>query len=141
MKKVKPPICPYCGNPSLLVGGEVIYPHRPDLHYKKFYSCAPCDAYVGCHDPNPRLHMTGIEPLGRLANAELRKAKSAAHSAFDPLWRGGAGRAVVMKRTQAYEWLAAKLGRSVLDMHIGDLDVEDCKRVVIYCIEYRNGKR
>lgn len=44
--------CPYCGNPAQFVTGEVIYPHRKDLHDKKFYACPPCDAYVGCHIPN-----------------------------------------------------------------------------------------
>lgn len=61
------PTCPYCGKDSVLVNGHVIYPHRPDLLEKKFYWCKPCDAYVGCHPGT-------ANPLGRLANAELRRA-------------------------------------------------------------------
>jgi hypothetical protein len=75
------PKCPYCGKWSEKVSGKVIYSHRPDLYAKVFYRCAPCDAYVGCHPHSER-------PLGRLADAELRSMKSAAHAAFDPIWRG-----------------------------------------------------
>lgn len=76
---IEPPACPYCREPSKAVTGARIYPHRPDLHRKKFFECEPCGAWVGCHD-------TGA-PFGRLANAALRKAKQAAHAAFDPFWK------------------------------------------------------
>ena len=114
-------LCPYCGGNAKLVGGLTIYPHRPDLHEKKFYQCAPCDAYVGCHPGT-------TNALGRLANAELRKAKMAAHSAFDPLWKSGA-----KKRGSAYAWLSDALGMNKKDCHIGMMDVADCHRVVEAC--------
>src|SRR5436309_3529676 len=41
------PACPYCGHFARLVGGDVIYPHRPDLSELWFWQCAPCDAHVG----------------------------------------------------------------------------------------------
>ena len=71
--------CPYCNNPAVLVGGDVIYPHRPDLYEKKFWQCDPCDAYVGCHRPGVG-YGDGTRPLGRLANAELREAKKNVHT-------------------------------------------------------------
>lgn len=114
------PKCPYCGNKSKLVTGEIIYPHRPDLHSKFFYQCAPCDAYVGCHPVGD-----GKSPLGRLANKELRKAKSDAHAAFDPLWREGP-----ISRHQAYKFLAQEMGIPKDKAHIGLFDVSQCKRVV-----------
>ena len=114
------PKCPYCGNRSELVTGAVIYPHRPDLFSKWFYQCAPCNAYVGCHQTG-----NGKSPLGRLANAELRKAKSDAHAAFDPLWRSGN-----MSRHQAYKFLAREMGIPPSSAHIGLFDVAQCKRVV-----------
>jgi hypothetical protein len=114
------PKCPYCGNRSELVTGAVIYPHRPDLHGKFFYQCAPCDAYVGCHPTG-----NGKSPLGRLADKELRKAKSDAHAAFDPLWRNGA-----MSRHQAYRYLAQEIGVPQDKAHIGMFDIAQCKRVV-----------
>ena len=103
------------------VNGKVIYPHRQDLYDKLFYQCPPCDAYVGCHPGTDR-------PLGRLANAELRHAKSAAHAAFDPLWSHGA-----RNRKSAYVWLAQQLGIAVDQCHIGYFDLEQCRRVVALC--------
>jgi len=117
-------LCPYCGEPARLVGGLSIYPHRPDLRDKHFYQCAPCDAYVGCHPGT-------MNALGRLANAELRKAKIAAHSAFDPIWKSGQ-----KKRGSAYAWLADALQMPKNDCHIGMMDVAECLRVVAACKGY-----
>jgi Protein of unknown function (DUF3268). len=116
--------CPYCNRQARLVNGSQLYPHRPDLHSKQFYACLSCDAYVGCHPDTTR-------PLGRLANAELRAAKIAAHAAFDPLWRSGP-----MKRSHAYDWLATALGIPRHKCHIGGFNVEECKRVVEVCQAY-----
>lgn len=67
------PTCPYCQRPSLLVTGKTIYPHRPDLVAKRFWQCAPCDAYVGCHPPAGRNGKggqgDGTVPLGRRARS------------------------------------------------------------------------
>ena len=114
-------ICLYCGSGAALVSGISIYPSRTDLHSKQFWSCKPCDAYVGCHPGN-------ADPLGRLANAELRRAKVAAHAAFDPLWKTGQ-----MKRREAYAWLREALGIDAHECHVGMFDVEMCKAVVAAC--------
>lgn len=119
---MKNPICPYCENKAEGVDGSVIYPHRKDLHSKWFYRCAPCDAYVGCH-PYTR------NPLGRLANAELRKFKSLAHRAFDPLWKKGE-----MTRSEAYKALATEMDIPKKECHIGMFDVVQCKRVIAICL-------
>lgn len=116
-------ICPYCDKPAQLVTGDKIYPHRHDLFAKLFYQCAPCDAYVGCH-PKADAHGhggigDGAVPMGRLANAELRRAKQAAHAAFDPLWKSRS-----MSRKEAYAWLSKELGVSKSNTHIGMFDVD-----------------
>jgi hypothetical protein len=99
----------------------VVYPHRPDLFHKRFWHCAPCEAYVGCH--------TGTEkPLGRLANSELRREKIKAHAAFDPIWKSKE-----MARKEAYAWLSEQLGISPANTHIGMFDVDDCRAVVAVC--------
>ena len=110
--------CPYCSEPAALVTGEAIYPHRPDLYTKKFWRCAPCDAHVGCHPGSEKA-------LGRLADAELRRAKMQAHAVFDPLWKSGK-----YSRSGAYQMLAHKLGLKKADCHIGMFDVDQCKRVI-----------
>lgn len=124
--------CPYCSQKAELVRGAAIYPHRPDLHQQRFWLCARCDAYVGCHKPNRRLGLDGTEPLGRLANAELRRAKSAAHGCFDWIWRDRH-----KTRSEAYAWLASKLGIPFERCHIGEFDVPMCRRVVEVCEGFR----
>ena len=114
-------ICDYCKQPARLVTGKELYPHRPDLFIKYFYVCRPCSAHVGCHNDS-------ASPLGRLANSELRRAKSLAHAAFDPLWKNGR-----MKRQQAYKWLAAQIGVEKSECHIGMFDVHVCHKVVSVC--------
>jgi len=118
--------CPYCGSEAQFVGGEVIYPHRPDLFEKRFWRCEPCAAYVGCHGNTD-------EPLGRLANAELRKAKMAAHRAFDPLWRECPKEERKSRRKGAYKWLSQALELSAEECHIGMFDLVTCERVVTVC--------
>lgn len=124
--------CDYCDRPAELVSGADIYAHRPDLADKKIWRCLPCGAYVGCH---PRANKKGrggqgdgAVPLGRLANAELRRAKMAAHAAFDPLWKSKS-----MRRKEAYAWLATQLGISVDNCHIGMFDVDGCNAVIQVC--------
>lgn len=117
--------CNYCGNDAALVSGKEIYPHRPDLYSLQFWSCSPCKAWVGCHK------RSNAVPLGRLANAELRREKTAAHAAFDPIWKSGR-----KSRRGAYEWLSKRLSIPFKDCHIGMFDVDTCKRVVAACDEF-----
>lgn len=112
--------CQHCGCEASLVTGKEIYPHRPDLFHKNFYLCQ-CGAYVGTHPGT-------TNPLGRPSDAELRKAKGAAHAAFDPIWK-----TKEMGRTAAYRWLGEQLGIQMSEVHIGWMDIETCKRVVEIC--------
>jgi hypothetical protein len=123
-----PLTCPYCKNAANLVNGAEVYPRRPDLAHKLFWKCAPCGAYVGCHQG-------GSDPLGRLANPELRRWKQAAHRWFDPIWKSR-----TMTRRAAYSWLAKELGIPAKDTHIGMFDVETCRRVVEVCMERQKGE-
>jgi hypothetical protein len=116
------PVCPYCKRFSKAVTGKEIYPHRKDLFSLNFYSCAGCNAYVGTHKGT-------LKPLGRLANKELRRAKSKAHKAFDPLWK-----CLGMKRKEAYKWLAETLNIKVSECHIGLFDIEECETVVKHSV-------
>lgn len=123
MKRVP---CPYCS------GAATFRPSSAHLYrgtdYGPVWECAPCQAWVGVH--------RGTEtPLGRLANKELRRAKSAAHAAFDPLWKKGP-----MERASAYKWLAGQLEIERADCHIGMFDVAMCQRVIEICRVAKPGK-
>lgn len=123
------PICDYCGKSSDRVTGREVYPHLPHLAGKIIYRCEPCGAWVGCHPGTDK-------PLGRLANAGLRRAKVAAHAAFDPLWKAKIAREECSKklaRGLGYQWLAGQLGIDPKDCHIGMFDEATCRRVVEVC--------
>jgi hypothetical protein len=102
--------------------------------YGPVYACLPCQAWVGCHRGT-------TQPLGRLADAELRRAKMDAHQAFDRTWRALHARRqadepqCTLRRTRAsrYRRLAELLGIPPRDCHIGMFDVETCRRVVALC--------
>lgn len=119
MKRVK---CDYCGDNAVLVNGETIYPHRKDLYNLQFWQCQPCSAFVGCHKNSD------AKPLGRLANADLRRAKKDAHAAFDPLWKSGK-----KTRKEAYRWLSQRLEISGELCHIGMFDIFMCHMVMKVC--------
>ena len=91
--------CDYCGRETEYVDSKVIY----GKSYGKIYLCRNCMAYVGVHKGTDK-------PLGRLANAELRNWKKAAHAVFDPLWKYGRFRG---HRNAAYAWLAQKMGLQI----------------------------
>lgn len=108
--------CPYCGRKAELVDSKIIY----GKSYGKIYLCRNCMAYVGTHKGTNK-------PLGRLANAELREWKKAAHAAFDPIWKYGQFKG---DRNAAYRWLSKKMGLPVERTHIGMFDVPECKAVI-----------
>ena len=118
-------ICPYCKQPAKLVKGKDLYPRHPDLHNRNYWRCDPCEAHVGCHTPNRRFGFDGTQPLGVLANAQLRHAKHMAHQAFDPIWQSGR-----LPRGTAYQWLADQLGIPSDRCHIGEFNLEQCQKVL-----------
>jgi hypothetical protein len=74
--------------------------------------------------------------LGRLANAELRQWRIAAHQAFDPLWQAKMARERISRnqaRTAGYRWLAGRIGINLDQCHIGAFDIDECKKVVELC--------
>lgn len=123
--------CEYCGNQAQLVKGAKIYPHRPDLYHKDFYYCdnGHEPAYVGCHRGT-------IKPLGRLADKELRSAKSRAHAEFDPMWRDKPS--YFKSRGKAYNWLANKMKKPSHETHIGMFNIEECEQVIKHCNDLFN---
>lgn len=111
--------CDYCGCPAEYVDSKVIYRKS----YGMMYLWHHCNTYVGVHDG------TDI-PLGRLANAQLRYWKKAAHSAFDPLWKYSRFRGC---RDAAYRWFSRRMKLPPEETNIGMFDVDKCKEAVQLC--------
>lgn len=109
-------ICPYCGRKAEYVDSKIIY----GKSYGRIYLCRPCMAWVGVHKGTSK-------PLGRLANAELRHWKKAAHEVFDPLWQKGRFKG---RRNDAYAWLAEKMQLPREQTHIGMFDVGQCQQAI-----------
>lgn len=120
---LKAPRCPYCdGKAKLLKAGMRGYPYRGD--YGAMWVCIDDGAWVGCHRDSKT-----YAPLGRLANAALRKLKIEAHAAFDPLWKG---EGAPLTRVAAYAWLTAALD-APRPVHIGYCSEDECRRVIEAC--------
>lgn len=134
-KSRPPPVCPYCDKVAKFhQTSEAFY---RGIDYGPVWACIPCGAWVGCHKTG-----TGTTPLGRLANAELRQAKIAAHAAFDPLWRrkmAKQGASQGDARRAGYRWLSEQLGIEAAATHIGMFDAETCRRVVALCAPFNKG--
>lgn len=119
--------CPYCHGQAKQVTGAVLYPHRPALASKRFFFCEPCNAYCGTH-PDGR-------PLGRLADAPLRRARQYVHQLFDPLYEKVAeaydgednSRLRNVARARAYRWLSVQMGIEVEQAHVGMFDLQQCR--------------
>jgi hypothetical protein len=115
--------CDYCGRRAEFVDSKAVY----GKSYGMIYLCRACGAYVGTHPGSST-------PLGRLANAQLRKWKRAAHEAFDPLWKSK-----LFTRYDAYIWLAEKMRLPLEKTHIGMFDVPECKQVIKLSKRYMEG--
>ena len=133
------PACPHCGRAAILAtvgaiagtSGDHASPDQP------VWSCAPCDAYVGCHPAS-------YAPLGMPARPALRRARRTLHNeVLDPLWRDAprhpefardvrrdpfaAGIVVRKVRRRVYEWLADHLSLSEEEGHVGMFDERACE--------------
>lgn len=113
-----PTNCRYCNNEVIFTSNAEIYGR--EYGNGKCYLCRNCKAFVGVH--------TGtIIPLGTLANNELRKARNKAHNMFDKLWKEPTR---IMKRNDAYYWLAKQMGIKKEDTHIAMFEIEQCNKVI-----------
>ena len=90
--------------------------------------CKDCGAMVGTHE-NTRI------PLGCMADAETRKARSRAHKVFDKIWY----RLNLVSRTHAYMSLSRAMGSNFQDTHIGLMDKEQCEFVITWSKEFIKG--
>lgn len=116
-----------------LTDGKEIYPHRKDLKSIPFWKCDACDNFVGCH------HKTSnpTQPLGCIANSEIKNARIHIHSLLDSFWRGYQN--WKLKRNDIYNKLSEFLGERY---HTANLrDIETCRKVYKFLLDYKNQKQ
>ena len=120
--------CDYCKGPTQWLPDSAVYPRS---YGGMVYVCIGCKAWVGCHrrkDGQP-----GNHPLGRLADAELRRLKIRGHALFDRFWKAAVelrGWSKKKARASAYKWLSAETGIPPKEMHFGMLDNEQCAKAI-----------
>ncbi|RKS59505.1 MULTISPECIES: zinc-finger-containing protein [Photorhabdus] len=125
IQRVKDPLpipteCHYCN-------GDVTIAHHENVFGKAYskwpwlYICTECRAYVGMHP------FTDI-PLGTLADKATRNARMSGHRHFEEM-RDKIG----FERTDAYKFLAKRLGINFRKCHFGWFDIDTCYRAKEIC--------
>ena len=112
----------HCGARAMLRPAAVVHGDKAKKEYLYICSRYPaCDSYVG-------VHRKSRKPLGTLANKELRTKRIQAHRLFNRLWESG-----LMKKWQAYKWMAAKFGLNSHQAHIGKFSAYMCDELIALC--------
>ncbi|WP_319931557.1 zinc-finger-containing protein [Xenorhabdus santafensis] len=129
IKKVKDPLpaptkCHYCAGSIAIVSHKAVY-GQDFGNWPWLYICTTCRAYVGMHP------FTDI-PLGTLANEETRAARKSCKPHFERIWKSGK-----LTRTDAYKWLAEKLGIDPGECHFGWFDVDMCEQAKNVCMRFK----
>jgi hypothetical protein len=113
-----PEVCRYCRSPVHLVSAEKVFPGT-NLS-ANLYFCEGCGARVGVHEG------TG-EPVGYLADAELRRWRRVLHQALDPLRR----------EARWYPEPVHELIQDALDVpeeraHVAMLSIREIKNMIVW---------
>ena len=111
--------CPYCGSRTEFRSADGIY--RDNSRGEMLYVCKrypACDSYV-------RVYPGTMEPMGTIANKQLRRMRKEAHHYFDQLYTRN-----FMSRREAYLWLSEMLGLPVDQTHIGLMGEYNCQCVI-----------
>ena len=112
-------LCPVDNKPAPWVENKEKYGRNYGKSYMAYY-CKEHDTYVGCHN-NTR------QPLGTMADAELRNLRIKVHAKIDPLWRSGEH-----TRKDIYSYLSKKLG---YHYHTGKSTKDTCNKILNMDIE------
>lgn len=138
VKALPQPLCDYCGAKAVLArAGDESYPFRDD--HGPVWICTPCQAWIGIHARSTR-HV----PLGRLADAALRDAKSRLHDALEPLVAGKVRRDGVNAfeaRAKAIRWVATELGFDPLPNSLHTLTLDQCEQALRFVDAFMAARR
>jgi zinc-finger-containing domain len=108
--------CNYCNNDAIWCENKAIYGKNYGKSYM-IYLCRPCDAYVGCHQNTK-------QPLGTMANKELREARQLVHNHIDKYWKKEG-----WDRKDVYSAMSFALGKTY---HTGEADLSTCKKILSF---------
>ncbi|MDE1484376.1 zinc-finger-containing protein [Xenorhabdus bovienii] len=110
-----------CGHVKIAHHTEVFGKTRHNDKWPWFYVCWSCDARVGMH-PDTNI------PLGYLADEPTRRARRDGKEEFEEMRKRGN-----FERTEAYRWLAWRLGISFRKCHFGWFDTDMCNKAANIC--------
>lgn len=116
--------CPYCGANAVLKSAAKMFGKKAREPNRYLYVCANwpiCNSYV-------MAHMGDLQPMGTMANAELRHKRIMAHKALQAYQK-----ASLTTKWASYIWLEGKLGLDQQRTHIGMFSAEECDRVIALC--------
>ncbi|ACC76197.1 zinc-finger-containing protein [Paraburkholderia phymatum] len=138
VKALPQPLCDYCGAKATLArAGDESYPYRDD--HGAVWVCSPCEAWIGIHARSTR-----NVPLGRLADAALREAKSRLHDALEPLVAAKVRRDGVNAfeaRSKAIRWVATELRIDPLPSSIHMLSLDQCEQALRFVEAFMAARR
>ncbi|PLZ04460.1 hypothetical protein CY652_00020 [Burkholderia sp. WAC0059] len=138
VKALPQPLCDYCGERAVLARyGDEAYPYRDD--HGPLWICTACGAWIGVHARSTR-----NVPLGRLADAALREAKSRLHDVLEPLVAAKVRRDGVNAfeaRARAIRWAADALGFEPAHASLHHLSLEQCEQAIRYVEAFMAARR
>lgn len=118
--------CPYCGAPAVCRPASMIHGKNTWHKGTHLYVCSrwpECDSYVTAHKAN-------LQPMGSLANKNLRNKRIQAHQALEEFRQNRR-----METWGIYIWIQTKLQLSPDQAHIGMFTEEMCDLLITICQE------
>lgn len=118
--------CPYCGAYAMRRPASVVYGESALKGDGYLYVCSrwpACDAYVSAH-------LKSGQPMGTLANGDLRHLRILAHRALEGFQRRNR-----MEKWESYLWLQDRLGLTEEQTHIAMFSEYLCGQVIEVCRE------
>lgn len=111
--------CPYCGGKVEIKPASTVREKAEENEFVCICKNYPqCDAYVSCHAGTKN-------PMGELADRNLRLLRQKAHKHFDRLYKSN-----MMTRSEAYRWLCLWTQAPNGKAHIGSLREYYCNVVI-----------
>lgn len=107
--------------------GRELHPSRSELINKHYHVCRACDAWAVCTDGT-------WEPIGPLANPELRRARQEAHAALERIWENAMRENDWSKskaRNLTYIWMSDEMSIDQKDLQIGRFDLPRCNLLLL----------